>query len=69
MSAKEVEKMYEKIEREIAARYSLGYTSTDTRTDGMWRNVDIRLKRADLKGVRLRTRQGYFAPLLKKDTR
>jgi VWFA-related protein len=68
-SAKEVEKMYEKIEREIAARYSLGYTSTDTRTDGMWRNVDIRLKRADLKGVRLRTRQGYFAPLLKKDTR
>jgi Ca-activated chloride channel family protein len=69
LSAKEVEKMYEKIEREIAARYSLGYTSTDTRTDGMWRNVDIRLKRADLKGVRLRTRQGYFAPLLKKDTR
>jgi len=69
LSAKEVEKMYEKIEREIAARYSLGYTSTDTRTDGTWRNVDIRLKRADLKGVRLRTRQGYFAPLLKKDTR
>jgi Ca-activated chloride channel homolog len=66
-SLKEVEKMYDKIEREIAARYSLGYTSTDTRTDGAWRNVDIRLKRPDLKGVRLRTRQGYFAPLLKKD--
>jgi Ca-activated chloride channel family protein len=66
-SVKEVDKMYEKIEREIAARYSLGYTSTDTRTDGAWRNVDIRVKRPDLKGVRLRTRQGYFAPLLRKD--
>jgi Ca-activated chloride channel family protein len=66
-SVKEVDRMYDKIEREIAARYSLGYVSTDLRTDGAWRNVDIRLKRTDLKGVRLRTRQGYFAPLLKRD--
>ncbi len=66
-SLKDVEKMYDKIEREIAARYSLGYTSTDARTDGAWRDVAIRLTRPDLKGVRLRTRQGYFAPLLKKD--
>ena len=59
--------MYPKIQREIAARYSLGYLSSDTRTNGAWRDVDIRLKRPDLKGVRLRTRPGYFAPLLKKD--
>ena len=43
--------MYEKIQREIAARYSLGYTSTDERMDGAWRNVEIRLKRPDLKGA------------------
>jgi len=64
-SMKEVDKMYEKIEREIAARYSLGYTSTDDRSDGTWRNVEIRLKRPDLKGAKLRTRDGYFAPLKK----
>jgi|SoiMethySBSTD1v2_1073268.scaffolds.fasta_scaffold70174_2 Ca-activated chloride channel homolog len=64
-SIKEVDKMYEKIEREIAARYSLGYTSTDDRSDGTWRNVEIRLKRPDLKGAKLRTRDGYFAPLKK----
>ena len=64
-SLKEVDKMYEKIEREIAARYSLGYLSTDDRWDGSWRNVEIRLKRPDLKGVKLRTRNGYFAPLKK----
>ena len=59
---KELDKIYEKIEREIAARYSLGYLSTDTRKDGAWRKVDIRLKRQDLKGAKLRTRSGYFAP-------
>ena len=64
-SLKEVDKMYEKIEREIAARYSLGYLSTDDRWDGSWRNVEIRLKRPDLKGAKLRTRNGYFAPLKK----
>jgi Ca-activated chloride channel homolog len=64
-SLKEVDKMYEKIEREIAARYSLGYLSTDDRADGAWRNVEIRLKRPDLKGAKLRTRNGYFAPLKK----
>jgi VWFA-related protein len=65
LSLKEVDKMYEKIEREIAERYSLGYTSTDERTNGAWRDVDIRLKRPDLKGARLRTRDGYFAPFRK----
>ncbi len=63
ISVKEVDKMYEKIEREITSRYSLGYTSTDPRMDGAWRDVDIRLNRPDLKGAKLRTRDGYFAPL------
>jgi Ca-activated chloride channel family protein len=61
VSTKEIDKMYEKIQHEIAARYSIGYTSTDERTNGAWRRVDIRLKRPDLKNVRLRTRDGYFA--------
>ena len=61
-SLKDVDKMYEKIQREITSRYSLGYTSTDERMNGAWRAVDIRLKRPDLKGARLRTRDGYFAP-------
>jgi len=64
-SVKEVDKMYEKIEREISSRYNLGYTSTDERTDGAWRSVEIRLKRTDLKGVKIRTRDGYFAPMKK----
>jgi Ca-activated chloride channel homolog len=64
-SVKEIDKMYEKIQRDIAARYSIGYLSSDERTDGAWRPVDIRLKRPDLKGAHLRTREGYFAKLQK----
>lgn len=61
-SLKELDGIYEGIQREIAARYSLGYVSTDTRTDGAWRKVDIRLKRPGLRNAKIRTRAGYFAP-------
>jgi Ca-activated chloride channel family protein len=62
-SLKELDKMYEKILREIAARYSLGYLSTNQRQDGNWRDVKVRLLRPELKDVRIRTRSGYFAPV------
>lgn len=60
--AKDLEGVFEKIREELAARYSLGYLSTDARTDGAWRSVEIKLLKPDLKNVRLRTRTGYFAP-------
>ena len=61
-SVKQLDEMYEKILKEIAARYTLGYTSSDERTDGAWRQVEVKLKRPDLKSAKLRTRSGYFAP-------
>ena len=61
-TAKDLEGVFDRIRAELAARYSLGYVSSDTRTDGAWRGVEIRLLRPDLKGARLRTRTGYFAP-------
>jgi Ca-activated chloride channel family protein len=62
MSLKDLDKVYEGIQREIAARYSLGYVSSNTRADGGWRRVQLRLNRPDLKNVKIRTRPGYFAP-------
>src|SRR5688572_30807947 len=59
---KEVDKMYEKILGEIAARYSVGYVSSNAKMDGRWRDVKIRILRPDLKDAKLRTRGGYFAP-------
>ena len=60
--AKDLDGVFDKIRGELASRYSLGYISTDGRTDGAWRNVEIRLVRRDLKGAKIRTRAGYFAP-------
>ena len=60
-SLRELDAMYERIQQEIASRYILGYVSSDPRTDGAWRPVEIRLKRRDLKGAKIRTRPGYFA--------
>jgi VWFA-related protein len=58
----ELEEMYDRIAREVRARYSLGYLSTNTHADGRWRKVEVRLTRPDLKGVKVRTRSGYFGP-------
>jgi VWFA-related protein len=60
-SIKELDSLYDRIQREIAARYTLGYVSTDERRNGAWREVEIKLKRPDLKGAKVRTRPGYFA--------
>ena len=61
-AGKDLDGVFEKIRQELAARYSLGYLSSDGRTDGAWRGVEIKLRRPDLKGVKVRTRAGYFAP-------
>ena len=61
-SSKDLDGVFDKIGKEIAGRYSFGYVSTDQRWDGSWRQVQIKLLRKDLKGVKLRTRAGYYAP-------
>jgi Ca-activated chloride channel family protein len=61
-SVKELDLMYEKVVSEIRAQYTIGYVSTNDRTDGAWRKVDVRLTAG--KDLRLRARKGYFAPNL-----
>ena len=61
-SMKEIEAAYEKILAQVNAQYTLGYVSTNTSQDGGWRKVEIRVRRADLKGSRIQTRKGYFGP-------
>lgn len=62
-SIKDLDGMYDRILREIAGRYSLGYVSSNTEMDGSWRDVKIRLAdRRELKDAKIRTRGGYYAP-------
>ncbi len=62
MSLKEIDKAYDRVVAELEGRYMLGYISTNTKMDGTWRPVEIRLTRPELRNSKLRTRKGYFAP-------
>ncbi|MBW8862481.1 MAG: VWA domain-containing protein [Acidobacteria bacterium] len=62
LAIKELDSVYEKVLAEIRAQYTLGYVSTNDKTDGKWHKVDVRMKGKDLK---TRARHGYFAPLRK----
>jgi Ca-activated chloride channel homolog len=66
LSMKDLDGVYGKVAAEIDAQYSMGYISTNAKPDGSWRKVEIKVTRPGLKDIKVRTRQGYFAPL-KKD--
>jgi Ca-activated chloride channel family protein len=63
-SMADLEQMYEKVVAEIRAQYTMGYISTNDRSDGAWRKVEIRMTKG-AKDLRVRARKGYFAPLRK----
>ena len=58
-----LEEIYQQIVEELDGRYSLGYVSANTRQDGSWRELDVRLRsnRVDLRDAQLRVREGYYA--------
>lgn len=56
----DLEAVFRQIAEELQAQYLLGYYSTDERADGGFRQISVRLpNRPDL---RVRARQGYYAP-------
>lgn len=57
---KEIDTVYAKILAEIQNRYTIGYVSTEPRTSGKFRKVEVKLTRADLKGSKVRARSGYI---------
>jgi VWFA-related protein len=65
MSAKELDSMYDKVLAEIRAQYTIGYQSTNEKTDGSWRKVEIKLIGPSARDLRVRSRKGYFAPYKK----
>jgi Ca-activated chloride channel homolog len=51
--------VYEQIATELASQYTIGYASKNSRRDGAWRRIVVRVKRDN---VTARTKQGYYAP-------
>lgn len=61
MSVKEIDEIYGKVLAQIRAQYTIGYLSTNEKTDGAWRKVEIRVTRKDGREYRVRARRGYYA--------
>jgi Ca-activated chloride channel family protein len=57
--AKELSAVYAEIRAELANQYFLAYESTNTRRDGQYRRVAVRVQKPD---TVVRTRPGYYAP-------
>lgn len=51
--------IYRAIVEDLEGQYVLGFVSSDTRQDGAYRKLKVDVKRKD---VRLRHREGYYAP-------
>jgi Ca-activated chloride channel homolog len=59
---KELDSVYEKVVAQIRAQYTIGYLSTNDKSDGSWRKVEVKTTKKDL---RVRSRKGYFATFRK----
>jgi VWFA-related protein len=58
---KDLEKVYERVIKDLSTVYSIGYRPSNTRRDGKWRSVSVVLnERPDLA---VRTKGGYFAKM------
>ena len=62
-STRTLDGIYERIATQIRAQYSLGFIPADGPVDGAWRRLQVRLAGRHPKGVKVRARPGYFAPL------
>ncbi|HSR70521.1 MAG TPA: VWA domain-containing protein [Acidobacteriota bacterium] len=50
---------FSRINAEIKNQYSIGYVSSNTRNDGKFREIEVKVRRG---GVKVKHREGYYAP-------
>lgn len=55
--------IYNQIADELEAQYTIGYVSDNTRYDGSWREIAVRVTAP---GVTARTRAGYYSPRVRR---
>jgi Ca-activated chloride channel family protein len=59
-SLAELDAVYDRIAEELRTLYSVGYVSSNTRRDGKWRRIVVRVP--DREGLQVRHKLGYYAP-------
>ena len=56
---KDLDRIYEQVRAEVRAHNTIGYLSTNEKTDGTWRKVEVKITAPDSKNLRVRARNGY----------
>jgi Ca-activated chloride channel family protein len=56
----ELDGAYKRVLEQIRAQYTIGYVSTNPKTDGAWRKVEIKVSK-DGRDYRVKARNGYYA--------
>jgi len=55
----ELDEVYMRIAQELRLQYSMGYTSSNRKRDGKWREIEVKINKNNLTA---RTKKGYYAP-------
>ena len=58
LEMKDLSSAFEEIAKQLSSEYSIGYYSRNTKHDGKFRTVSVKVDRP---GVVARTRKGYYA--------
>jgi VWFA-related protein len=61
--ARQLPAIYTQIADELANQFVIGYSSKNTKRDGAWRQVTVRVSRPE---TVTRTRAGYFGPSIRR---
>jgi len=61
-STDELNPAFEAIAYELKNQYRLAYISSNPNRDGNWRKIDVKVKDAKERGLRVRAKKGYFSP-------
>lgn len=57
----QLSEVFKSIASELRKQYRLAYVSTNTVKDGSWRKIDVVVKDAKKRGLKVRAKKGYFA--------
>jgi VWFA-related protein len=58
-SLSQLDELYDKLLEELFSQYTLGYVSTNTKENGKYRKIEVKVARED---VKVRARKGYYGP-------
>ncbi len=62
-SLEQLDELYDRILDELHSQYAIGYVSTNTRREGRYREIEVRVVKDGVDAPDIRARRGYYGPM------